>query len=76
VLRERLRKLQESFLSALTSFMTVRTVDPAPPREEGAALVEYALVLGVVVILGVSALLLIGGYVTGYIGNTAKGFGP
>ena len=71
---QRLRKLRTAFMSALMSLMVAR---PAPARrdESGAALVEYSLVLAFVVIAGVAVLLLIGGYVSGDMSNTARGFG-
>jgi Flp pilus assembly pilin Flp len=44
--------------------------------ERGAALVEYSLILGFVVIAAVGVALLIGGFVSQDISNTARGFGP
>lgn len=44
--------------------------------QQGAAMVEYALVLGLVVIVAVSTMLLLGGSVTNAIANTANSFRP
>lgn len=59
----------------MASFMTVPPERRRHP-EDGAALVEYALILGFVVVAGVGALLLLGGYVSQDLGNTVRGFGP
>lgn len=71
---DRLKKLRSAVISALTSLMVAK---PSRVRgdDAGAALVEYSLILGFVVIAGVAMLLLIGGYVSGDMTNTAQGFG-
>jgi len=74
--RDRLRRLHEVLLRTLMSFMVVRDDGRARRTEDGAAIVEYALILGMVVVAGLGALLLIGGHVSQDIGNTAQGFGP
>lgn len=74
--RDRLRELHRSLITVLTSLFAVRP-DSRPDRSDrGAALVEYTLILGFVVIVCVAALLLLGGYVSQDLANTARGFGP
>ena len=70
----RLRKLRSAVIGFLASLMVARPV-PARRSETGAALVEYSLILAFVVIAGLAMLLLIGGYVSGDMTNTARGFG-
>ena len=69
-----LRKLRAAVRNVFRSFMVA---EPVRPRrdETGAALVEYSLILGFVVIAGIALILLIGGSVTGDLSNTARGFG-
>ena len=42
--------------------------------EEGQALAEYALILGFIAIVAVTALTLVGGAITGKLGAVAAGF--
>lgn len=70
----RLKKLRSAVIRALTSLMVARPAG-AGRDDAGAALVEYSLILGFVVLAGVALLLLIGGYVSGDMTNTARGFG-
>ena len=70
----RLRKLHDVVIGALMSLM-VAAPRRARRTERGTALVEYSLILAFVVMAGVAALLLIGGYVSGDVANTARGFG-
>ena len=70
----RLKKLRSAVIRALTSLM-VATPPRARRDETGAALVEYSLILCFVVIAALATLLLIGGYVSGDVTNTARGFG-
>ncbi|HET6811194.1 MAG TPA: hypothetical protein VFH50_09315 [Acidimicrobiales bacterium] len=70
----RLRKLRSAVIGFLASLMVARPVR-ARRSETGAALVEYSLILAFVVIAGLAMLLLIGGYVSGDMTNTARGFG-
>lgn len=44
--------------------------------ERGAALVEYALVLGLVVIACIAVLVVIGGYVAQHLSDAGRGFHP
>jgi Flp pilus assembly pilin Flp len=73
---DRLRKWRHAFIDALASLMVARPARRRARAESGAALVEYSLILGLVVIAGIAALLLIGGHVSQDLSNTARGFGP
>lgn len=74
--RDRVRQLHHAFITALMSLFSVRPDSRAGRSERGAALVEYTLIVGFVALVCVAALLLIGGYVSQDLTNTAKGFGP
>ena len=70
----RVKRLRSAVIGALTPLMVVKAARPRR-GEAGAALVEYSLILAFVVIAGLAMLLLIGGYVSGDMANTARGFG-
>lgn len=70
-----LKRLRAAVRNVLRSFMVVEPVRRGR-GETGAALVEYSLILGFVVIAGIALILLIGGYVSGDLSNTARGFAP
>jgi len=72
----RVTRRENALTAVMSSVATLWTAPRVRRPQEGAAMVEYALILGLVVVVGVSTLLLLGGSVSQVITNTAKGFGP